>query len=69
MKLEREIVLHGYTPLVTLISKIPTHHLIKADQTCFDPKVNSDCDGDHDSYDAMVLLTGRQDFIGDTLKA
>ena len=25
-------------------------------------KVNSQCDGDRDSYDAMVLLTGRYDF-------
>ena len=25
-------------------------------------KVNNDCDGDRDSYDAMVLLTGRYDF-------
>ena len=24
-------------------------------------KVNSDCDGERDSYDAMVLLTGRLD--------
>ena len=26
------------------------------------PKVNSNCDGDRDSYDAMVLLTGRYDY-------
>ena len=25
-------------------------------------KVNNDCDADRDSYDAMVLLTGRYDF-------
>ena len=25
-------------------------------------QVNSPCDGDRDSYDAMVLLTGRSDF-------
>ena len=35
-------------------------------------KVNSDCDGERDSYDAMVLLTGRLDltdvpgFYGET---
>ena len=25
-------------------------------------KVNNDCDADRDSYDAMVLLTGRYDY-------
>ena len=25
-------------------------------------KVNSQCDGDQDSYDVMVLLTGRYDY-------
>ena len=28
----------------------------------FPPKVNSECDGDRDGYDAMVLLTGRFDY-------
>lgn len=28
----------------------------------FANKVNSQCDGDRDGYDAMVLLTGRYDY-------
>ena len=40
------------------------HIRIRLENKVTTSKVNSGCDGDRDSYDAMVLLTGRYDWEG-----
>ena len=46
-----------------LSSKLKYIHTIKeSGMFLVTLKVNNDCDADRDSYDAMVLLTGRYDF-------